>query len=199
MSNNKPGPASTDFSSTNVDIKYTHPVICDIAYNLYLRALVEGGYRTIIEIGAYSGERILHLKRTMPSVEAYGLDIVKTYHNEHSVEGVNIRLFSLDFFKIKRDKAIVLSRGTMANMSENFLSEFLQVLHMNDYDIAMCEQAPFREIQQTSPRSSNSFYHPYPKLLRQAGYHFDQNYEAATWHTGILSEMEAWYCMTAKV
>lgn len=172
--------------------------IQDPALNLFLRAILEGQYRSVIEIGAYSGERIITLKRLIQDIDAWGLDIVQEYRSPFEREAVKFEHFSLDFFRSVPLPALVCSRGTLTCMKEDDVVSFFQQLAHQGLDIVLYEPAGYKNRPYGLMRSPSSYYHPYDRLLRSAGLTPDSDFEQATLYNFNLSMMEAWYSELAR-
>jgi hypothetical protein len=172
--------------------------IHDPALNLYLRATLEFRYRSVVEIGAYDGARILTFKRLVPSVEAWGVDILPTYQTPSERDGVRFHRFEPAFFTQVATPALVCSRGTLCYFSASELADFFHLLAGRGIDIALYEPVAYRNVQHSLQRSPTSFYHPYDHLLRQAGLTPLAGFSAATGFSFNLSMMEAWYVMLAR-
>jgi hypothetical protein len=170
----------------------------DPALNLYLRAALEFKYRSVVEIGAYNGARILNFKRLVPSAEAWGVDILPNYQTPFERDGVRFRRFESAFFEQLATPALVCARGTLCYFQRSDLADFFRVLARRGIDIALYEPVAYRNVPNSLQRSPTSFYHPYDHLLRETGLTPLADFNAATGFSFNLSMMEAWYVMLAR-
>src|SRR5262245_64252322 len=81
----------------------------DPALNLFLRAILEFRHRSVIEIGAYDGARIIALKRLAPDIEAFGLVILPNYSTPFEKDGVSFRRFDPAFLAQVTKPALLCS------------------------------------------------------------------------------------------
>ncbi len=181
-----------DYHNMEVTLGGAVPVY-DAATAFFLRAVLEVGYMTVIEIGTFNGSRILTLKRLVPAITGYGLDIPKTFAQPFDVEGVRFELFDNAFFKVERPQAIVLSRATLCCFKREELDAFIATLGGGGYDLALCEPVLAFEFDTSLQRSKNTYYHPYPMILRNAGFHLDGSWQRVTKYAFSLGMTEAWY------
>lgn len=171
----------------------------DPALNLFLRTALEFAARTVIEIGAYNGSRILTLKRLLPHVDAYGLDILSSYDVAAEHAGVQFHRLEEAFFDGPfTPPVLVCSRATMAYMNPDEAARFLNRLGERGFDVAIFEPAAYRNVNHTLTRSDNSYYHPYQTLLTRAKLAPQVDFETATRMTFSISMMEAWYANAAR-
>jgi len=92
----------------NIDL-----AVVDVAMGIFLRCILEAGYETVIEIGTKGGKRIRHLKKFVPSLNCIGLDIQDNFKNEFETDGGKFAHNNIDFFKKKRNKALLIMRGCL--------------------------------------------------------------------------------------
>lgn len=170
----------------------------DPALNLFLRAVLEHGYRTVIEIGAYSGARILTLKRLVPTIDAWALDIIPAYTVPSERNGVRFEPHDIGFFDRPLPDALVCARGTLSLMPPDELEQFLRRLVERRIDLVLCEPVPYRSLTRTVMRGRGSFYHPYDHVLRAVGLVPQSTFEDAARFAFNLSMMEAWYATLAR-
>ena len=170
----------------------------DAALNLFLRAIMEFRYRSVIEIGAYDGARIIVLKRLAPEIEAFGLDILPQYNTPFERGGVKFRRFDPAFFAGIPTPALFCSRGTLPYFQPAEVAELFNALSARGVDIAIYEPVAYRNVPRSLKRSPNSFYHPYDHLLRQAGLTPCAEFNGVTGFSFSLSMMEAWYGSVAR-
>jgi hypothetical protein len=150
----------------------------DLATAFFLRVAMEHRYETIIEIGTYSGERIITLKRLLQEVEAWGLDIGPDYSEDRERAGVKFRRFETGFFDRAFPKPLVLSQGTLSYFAKDEMLDFLKVLERGGFDLALAEPSPLYVPNVITRRSPGSFYYPYERILLDLGF-----YMAEPWST----------------
>ena len=145
----------------------------DIATAFFLHAIASRGYMEVIEIGSYSGERILELKKLLPHCMCHGLDVGKSYKLPFTRSGVDFHPFSLSFFEREFLKPIVICNGVLHYMSDTQLSEFVSALAKKRIPIAFFEPTlPISFGNKCIPRrkGKHGFYHPYDHVFAQNGF-----------------------------
>jgi hypothetical protein len=172
--------------------------IHDTAVNQFIRAALEERYRSVVEIGAFDGRRIITLKRLCPDVAAYGLDILPNYAAGFDHSGVHFRKFGMDFFETVSTPALLCSRGTLPYLPDKDVQQLFSICARRGLDVALYEPVAYRNLPYSMPRSHNSWYHPYDHMLRQAGLTPEASFDHATGFSFSLSMMEAWYVNVAK-
>jgi hypothetical protein len=180
---------------------YTHsPVIVsknmalDAATAFYINVLLEGKYDTAIEIGSYDGARILEVKKNIPFVQAYGLDIAENYKSAPNIGGVSFRYFDhtiLEQLAVQLGKKIILSRGTLTCFNPVEIDMFLNHVKSLHYDLFLFEPATFMRNKKSTWRTSTSFYHPYSALFEEKGMKALLKHHEAI--KEISAQHEAWY------
>ncbi|MGE0734566.1 MAG: hypothetical protein AB7G15_18760 [Alphaproteobacteria bacterium] len=173
--------------------------IHDPALNLFLRATLEHGYQTVIEIGAYSGARILTLKRLVPAIDAWALDIIPPYAVPSERDGVRFERYDLSFFDRPLARALVCSRGTLSMMPPDQVEALMHRLAERGFDLALCEPVAYRSVPHPLRRAAGSYYYPYEHMFRHVGMAPQSTFEDATRFGFNLSMMEAWYVTLARV
>lgn len=190
---------AADYSRRNyenacADMSAAPPPVTDMATSFFLRILLEGGYETVIEIGASSGTRIITLKKLLGAINAHGLDILKNYQTPFEMEDVRFENFDLSFFESPRPASLVLSRGTLCCFTTDELAAFLNVLQKGAYDLALYEPMGYFPADAAISRSRESFYHPYPELLKDAGFRLvNDDWERSVGFSFNVSMMESWF------
>ena len=148
--------------------------IDDLAVALFARTLIEGGHKSVIEIGTYTGERILALKRLFPDIDAVGLDILTNFKTPQEKDGVLFQFFSDEAFAQEFETPIVLSRGTLSYFTPEELERFFDTLTAHRLAIAFFEPGPFFHIEKSTVRykkkNRTAYYHPYDNMLEERGY-----------------------------
>ncbi|HAQ33131.1 MAG TPA: hypothetical protein DCP05_03400 [Rhodospirillaceae bacterium] len=183
-----------DYENAGADMSAAPPPVTDMASAFFLRVLLEGNYETAIEIGASTGARITTLKRLLGPVNAYGLDIMKNYQTPFEMEGVCFEKFDPCFFASPRPASLVVSRGTLCCFTPDELVAFLTVLRKGSYDLAFYEPMGYFPAESAISRSRESFYHPYPELLQDAGFRLaNDDWNRSVAFSFNVSMMESWF------
>jgi len=146
----------------------------DVATALFIRSIMEGNHRTVFEIGAADGTRIISVKKFVPNIEAFGLDIQSNYRTPFDVDGVSFRYFDTRFFEGGFDKPIMLSRNTLTCFSPDEVRELFTTLSKNGIAVAYFEPSPNFNVTDHTVRSARQnltvYYHPYDDILEGLGY-----------------------------
>jgi hypothetical protein len=195
----KRGAPGVDYTQVSVAASVTDGVdINDPALNLFLRAVLELKPRTVIEIGAYNGARITTLKRLAPGIEAFGLDILPDYAQRSERDGVRFAHFDVAFFDTVASPALVCSRATMSCMPPDAAETFIKRVAARGIDLALCEPVAHRTASASAARSPQTWYHPYDRWLREAGFAPMSDFGRSTRFTFSLSLMENYYVSVAR-
>lgn len=193
----KHGGRAADYGSMRKELGGTVPAD-DPALNLYLRLVLEHGYRTVIEIGAFRGARILALKRLLPQIEAWALDILPDYATPRMHAGVNFSRYDLPFFARGFDRALVCARGTLCYFPPEALAVFFAALAQGRMGLALYEPVAYRDTGGPLMRTPDTYYHAYDHAFRQAGLAPETRMDDAVRFAFNLSMMEAWYAGAAR-
>ncbi len=158
------------------------PPAVDVPTAFFLRCTLEGRYKTIIEIGAFGGERIIALKRLLPGVDCYGLDILPSYQVPFHREGVSFHYFDEAFFDLSKRDSLVVCNGTLCHFSPENLKRFLSLFFSRNISIAAVEPVPLPYVLYDTPhhpptiqRSVTSYYHNYWRIFSEHGYNLLHN------------------------
>lgn len=138
--------------------------------SFYVRICLEFGYQHLIDIGALNGERALHVKHLLPNIEVTGLDISPSYNEQQIINAVTFERFSLDYFRQRRSKGVVMANIALTYFPPAELLEFFKILRAYGYAIALREPQPIFYNDEDLRRSRNSYYHNFDRALRLAGY-----------------------------
>ena len=168
--------------------------ICDKPLAFFLRAILEYGHKTVIEIGAFNGYRLINLKRLLPQIDAYGLDIGPRYKEGFTISGVIFSELKQDFFNRDFSRPIVICHCTLNCINPDDLAIFLGVLHKRKLPIAFAEPVPSFRYDTLLKRSGANYYHPYPKVFKDNGFQLaETDYQESIWHSFSLSAGENTY------
>lgn len=159
----------------------------DLATAFFLHAIASGGYKEVVEIGSYSGKRILELKKLLPHCTCHGLDVVKSYTEPFTRSGVDFHPFTLSFFDREFCNPLVICNGVLHYMSATELTEFVSVLAKRNIPIAFFEPTlPVSFGSRSIPRrkGKHGYYHPYDYLFTQHGFALEvKNHGLRSGHT----------------
>lgn len=153
----------------------------DLELNFFVRAALEHRPTFIAELGAYALIRARNLARLFPGVPVYGLDITEDYANERVVDGVTIGPNSRDMIQkiasANPGHGLFCTRGTLCYYAEPDLRELFQQAAAHGIDFAISEPNTVGEesLKRSMPRTRATFYHPYLRMLRDAGYTLPDN------------------------
>lgn len=146
----------------------------DLSLNFFARVLLEHRYEFVIELGAFSLERSKWLAAHFPSVEVHALDITQDFQNLREIDGVHIGPNSLAHIRkiASGRRGIVVATGTLCCYTHEALTELLATLKELRLDLAFNEPNTSGEgsLTRSLRRTSQSYYHPYIAMLRQAGF-----------------------------
>ena len=142
----------------------------DVDLNFFLRVMLEGRFRTAIEIGAAGCHRIKSLARLLPEIEAHALDIGPAFGVERQDGGVRIGPFEPAFFEVRRERAVVFTSATLACLRPPELDDFLRLLAGHGYALALSEPGFRFGVDRALPRNRLSYYHPWRQRLEAAGF-----------------------------
>tara|TARA_B100000686_G_scaffold328956_1_gene389595 strand:+ start:763 stop:1437 length:675 start_codon:yes stop_codon:yes gene_type:complete len=146
----------------------------DPATALFLRAIMIGKHKSVVEIGSFDGSRIVTLKKMQPNIDAYGLDILKNYRTPFKRLGVSFEMYTPDFFNRELERPLMTSRGTMSYYEPDQLEKMFEVLKKNGVSIAFYEPSPFFHVERPTIRYRKknriARYYPYDDMLEAAGY-----------------------------
>jgi hypothetical protein len=173
---------SHDFAAERHDLVQARPLrFNDMEANFFIRLIIEHGYDHVIELGAYHLERAAGLARLFPSTKVYGLDITQDFAGERVIDGVTIGPNTLDHIRsIARrhgNRGLICSRGTLVYYSEDDLRALFALASRLGHDIALSEpNTPLQPyLAHSRIRTRRTFYHPFPQMLREAGFELPDN------------------------
>ena len=161
------------YSETEIDLS-PHNSVNDVATSLFLRVICEANYENVVEVGTYKAGRICTLKRLVPQINAYGIDIGPTFSNKFHSYDVNFQKYDDELSVLKNisGKTLVICRGTLSCMESLQLSNFVKNLSKAKADIAIYDLHPnflfnnnIDVINRTNHGSFKTFYHNYNKLF----------------------------------
>lgn len=146
--------------------------IDDTATNFFLRVILEHNYKTVVEIGTFHGNRIISLKKLIPSINALGVDIGPNFAIPFTRDNVNFSQFNKDFFSNLPTKSLIITNGTLTCMKIEEIKDFLSLIFLHKHDIALSEPCSLVEtyITESPRRNAVSFYHSYHRLAVSTGF-----------------------------
>jgi hypothetical protein len=148
----------------------------DLPLAFFKSVILDGDYSYVIEIGAYSLDRSMALKRTFPDIHIYGLDVTAEFvypRRVHEVEvGSNTPNTIRSIAALRGGRGLVCSAGTAAYYPPSQIAGLFALTKSINADLALVEPNTVGEssITRSLRRTRVSWYHPYLHLLRQAGY-----------------------------
>lgn len=170
------------WKETQAPMAQDPPPAVDVPTAFFLRCALEGRHKTVIEVGAFGGERIIALKRLLPDVDCYGLDILPSYRVPFHQEGVQFHYFDETFFDSSKSDSLIVSNGTLCYVPLEELKRFLSLFSSRNISIAAIEPVPLHYVLYDTPhhpstvqRSTTSYYHNYWWLFSEYGYHLPHN------------------------
>jgi hypothetical protein len=148
----------------------------DLPLAFFKSVILEGGYSYVIEIGAYSLDRSMALKRAFPKLPVYGLDVTADFVYPRVAYGVDVGSNSpttiSSIAALRGGRGLVCSAGTLAYYKPTAVAELFALTRSIDADLALVEPNTVGEgsITRSLRRTRQSWYHPYLDLLPKAGY-----------------------------
>ena len=140
----------------------------------------EPGYRDVrpgpLEIGAFRGEKIRSLKRLLPEIDAWAIDIIPEFDTPFEADGVKFRPHNPAFFENDLPDALAFCRGTLTHMTETQLRDAIAAFRAKDIDLLFYEPCPMFTVRRSFERHPGAradmmtWYHPYARYLAEAGY-----------------------------
>lgn len=186
----KPDKTEDNYHDICVQLSETKKPLADHAFNFFLRVFLEYKFKLVIEIGSFKGSTILNLKRMIPELDAYGVDIGKTYESPWEKDNVKFQKFEKNLFTENPTKGCVISRVTFAYFSATELKEFLKLLKKNGWACALSEPVPPYGIKKTTVRGVNSLYHPYERYAKEIGFNIVREQGHGVRRSGNFGMME---------
>lgn len=185
---------NNDYTKHNSKIQEKLTLV-DRPFSFFLRCAIEFSHKTVIEIGTYNGRRIINLKRILPNIDAYGLDILKNFKHDFESHGVKFSYFTLDFFNRKFENPLVICNGTLCCLSPAEFREFINSMKKNRFALAFSEPVPIFRHKNHIRRSFFSYYHPYHYLLPKYGFQLaeEDHFEATLKATSLPVSDDFYY------
>lgn len=168
----------------------------DLATAFFLHSITSGGYKEVVEIGSYSGKRILELKKLLPHCTFHGLDVVKSYKEPFTRLGVDFHPYTLSFFDREFSHPLVICNGVLHYMSAIELAEFISVLAKKNIPIAFFEPTlpvSFGSRSISRRKGKHGYYHPYDQLFLQHGFSLEvKSHGLRSGHTSSQKTLECY-------
>jgi hypothetical protein len=148
----------------------------DIALNFFARLVMEKRFDFVIELGAYSLDRSLRLKKLFPELKVFALDVTKDFAGGKEIEGVVLLPNTLDNIRAiaqsNSGRGLICSHGTLCYYATDALAELINLAHGLRLCFAIAEPNTIGEnsLQWSLRRTYKSWFHPYLFLLRRQGY-----------------------------
>jgi hypothetical protein len=139
----------------------------DLELNFLLRILQEYGYRTVVEIGAFSGRRAADLKRLMPAVDVLATDLSYECSANGGVRAIPFPDLADEPLE---NGSLFFCTATMAAMSPGEIEQLIAIAAQHNADFAFVEPVLRSDIEQSIRRSPVSYFHPYRRLFERFGY-----------------------------
>lgn len=170
--------------------------IDDTATNFFLRVILEHDYKTIVEIGTFHGNRIISLKKLIPSINAFGVDIGPNFAIPFIRDDVKFSQFNKDFFSALPTKSLIITNGTLTCMKIEEIKDFLSLIFSHKHDIALSEPCSLVEayITESPRRNAVSFYHSYHRLAVSTGFNPLLSHSQSIDYSYEPNTCEAIYC-----
>lgn len=158
-----------------------------------LFAEVSKRHRSIAEIGAAGGARILALKHQRPDIEAFAFDIRPEYDETPAlVSGVHFIRYRPDIFDKVPGISLVMSVQTLACLAPEPLDDLLATLRRRKIALCFFEPAALVTIDRSIRRKRDTWYHPYDLLAKRHG--FKPGLEGGRWKHFVSSKLtERWH------
>lgn len=170
----------------------------DLTVGLALRAVLEGRYGVVAEIGAAWGGRIATLKRLVPGIEAHALDIGAAYRTPFERYGVRFRPLDDAALAAMPAGSLILSRGTLCYLDARAIDTFIGRAAQRGHDLVVVEPMTLFDLTETVARGGGSWYHPYPALLSRYGFAGHPTRADGAKHNDSLPMLECWYAAWSR-
>jgi hypothetical protein len=141
----------------------------DIPTALFSRAAER--HKTVAEIGATTGRRILSIKRSLPAVAAYALDIGASYDEPAEHDGVTfLKLCDTNLTKMPTG-TLFCSVGTFYLFPPDDVRRFFEFVATNKHSLFFFEPVALTRSASSFPchTASGGFFHPYGDLAEEHG------------------------------
>jgi hypothetical protein len=148
----------------------------DLPLAFFKSVILDGDYSYVIEIGAYSLDRSMALKRAFPKLPVYGLDVTEDFVHPRIVSDVDVGSNNATTIRsiaaLRGGRGLVCAAGTLAYYKPAAVAELFALTRSIDADLALVEPNTVGEssITKSLRRTRQSWYHPYLHLLPKAGY-----------------------------
>lgn len=151
----------------------------DHGLNFYTRLVVQHRYDFVIELGAYSLERSRWMAKHLP-VRVHALDVTADFRECRIIDGVHMGpndLQQIARIALQGGRGLVCSHGTLCYYSTADLERLLVLLAKLGLDLAFSEPNSIGEgsRDRSLKRTHLSWYHPYLKMLAEAGFTLHDN------------------------
>jgi hypothetical protein len=154
----------------------------DLALNFFLRVAREDDYSFIVELGSFSTERTVHLKKLIPDKIIYAPDIGPDFAVERQLGDITLAPNNLATIKTisarHGGRGLFCACHTLSYHSPRELADLFSLAYALRCDMAFAESnASLTEKwpRPSFPRSVISYYHPYISMLRSVGYDLPDN------------------------
>jgi hypothetical protein len=138
--------------------------------------LGEGRHAYVIELGALTLVRGRALAARFPAIKFTCLDKTMDFAEERQIDAVTIgpnnRVQIEKIMRTSNGRGLVCARGTLCYYSQEDLSELFADAFAHGADVAVSEPTTRAEgaLGASWRRTKKTFYHPYRRLLREAGF-----------------------------
>ena len=167
-------PVYVSYQNTPVEHNNQSPIE-NVPTSLFLRVTMEGNYENVVEIGTYTGKVIATLKRLVPSINAYGVDVGPTFDRPFVFSGVNFQKYDsrLSILDQLTGSTLVIARGTLSCFNESELNHFAEQVSIRPVDLAIYDLYPNFSIDTTINRSDHeafmTFFYDYSGIFSLKG------------------------------
>ena len=174
----------------------------DLPAAMFLRLILESGYREVTEIGTYTGERISTLKRLVPDITAHGMDIGPRFETPFENHGVDFQCFNAEFFEGPMDKGLMICVQTLVCFTEAEVDALFAACAKGGVDMAFFEVQPLFSVGDAAPidrikTGGTGWYHNYEELMRRHGFTDQLTGPDKVWshtsHTKTLEQYRPYY------
>jgi hypothetical protein len=138
--------------------------------------LGEGRHAYVIELGALTLARGSALAARFPAIKFNCLDVTTDFAEERQIGAVTVGPNSPEqvekIMRASNGRGLVCARGTLCYYSQDRLKQLFADAFARGADIAVCEPTTRAEgaLGASWRRTAQTFYHPYRRLLHEAGF-----------------------------
>jgi hypothetical protein len=138
--------------------------------------LGEGRHAYVIELGALTLVRGRALSTRFPAIKFNCLDVTTDFSDERDVGtvtvGPNNRMQIEKIMRANKSRGLIFARGTLCYYTQVGLRELFADAFAQGADVAVSEPSTGAEaaLGVSWRRTKKTFYHPYRRLLREAGF-----------------------------